>query len=456
MSTSKASARTPKQKQARRAMTSSLVGTSIEWFEFFIYGTAAAIYFGPLFFPSDDPIVGRLIAFASFGVAFLARPLGAVIFGHLGDRIGRRATLITTLSLMGAATGAIGLLPTFDQIGLAAPVILVTLRLLQGLAVGGEWGGAVLVAVENAPRNKVRLYGSAPQMGSPIGLILATGIMSLVALIPEEARFDWGWRIPFLTGFVLVAIGLIIRLGVEESEDFTKVKSENKRSRVPIGDLFRFTKVPLLVGIGLQSSVNVVFYIVATYFLSYAVNYLEIPQGTALLLVMLAAVVDVIALPLIASLADKIGPTRIFLGGAIFAIVMGFPFFLAINTAQPIVIFIALTLAMVGAHATTYSVLSSMIAELYPTRYRYSGAAATYAIAALIWSAPTPFLAEYLMKETGAWQSLVAMTTVAGVIASISTWGYFRISHRMNVLGVDLSEASPSPDRADSALAGHE
>lgn len=434
--TSSSTANTP-QIQARRATMASLVGTSIEWYEFFIYGTAAALYFGPLFFPGGDPAVGRLLAFASFGVAFIARPLGAIVFGHLGDRIGRRATLIVTLSLMGGATGLIGLLPTYAQVGVLAPTLLVTMRFLQGLAVGGEWGGAVLMSVENAPPGKVRLYGSAPQMGSPIGLITATGVMALVGLMPQADRIAWGWRLPFLFGFVLVIIGLLIRLGVEESKSFVKIKERHDQPKVPLGQLFRYAKLPMVIGVGLQASVNVVFYIVATYFVSYAVNVLKMAQGTALLIVMLAAVVDVIALPLLASLADKVGVARIFGAGAVAAVIMGFPFFWGVNSGNPVLIFVSIAVGLVIAHATTYSVLSSMIAELYPVHFRYSGTAVTYAVAALVWSAPTPIIAEALVSGTGRWETLVAMMAVAGIFSLLSLYGYRRIAHRRNILGYE-------------------
>ena len=213
-------AKTGSSSTPRRAAIASLVGTTIEWYEFFIYGLAAALVFGDLFFPGVDEHSGRLASFATLGVAFVARPLGAAIFGHLGDRLGRKSTLIATLGIMGTATGLIGLLPSYDSIGIWAPILLIVLRLFQGLAVGGEWGGAVLMSVEHAPASKVRLYGCAPQMGSPLGLVLATAVMSAVSTLPDDQLLDWGWRIPFLAGFVLVLIGLAIRLGRDDEEEY--------------------------------------------------------------------------------------------------------------------------------------------------------------------------------------------------------------------------------------------
>ncbi|RKP57651.1 MFS transporter [Pararobbsia silviterrae] len=422
-------------RQARRAVISSCVGTSVEWYEYFIYGTAAALYFGPLYFPSHDPVVARLIAFASFGVAFLARPLGALLFGHLGDRVGRKSTMIFTLLLMGLATGAIGLVPTYAEIGMLAPITLVSLRLLQGLAVGGEWGGAMLVAIENAPRHKVRLFGAAPQMGSGIGLLMATGAMALVGLLPHDARVAWGWRVPFIVGFVLVIIGLVIRLGVEESEDFARVKAQGRRVKVPIADVLRNAKLPTLVSILMQASFCVLFYMVATYFVSYATYQLKLPQSTTFTLVMIASVVDLVAFPIVCSLGDSLGAPKVFLFGSIFAILAGVPFYLIVNTAVPVYLAIALSVTMVCGQVTTYGMLGTMSAELYPAEYRYTGVAVSGAIASILFSAPTPFVAEWLMHSTGSWHYLAGMISTAGVIATIGCLGYLKLRHRVTPVG---------------------
>jgi len=435
MSETVASTLERRARQARRAVISSCVGTSVEWYEYFIYGTAAALYFGPLYFPTKDPVIARLIAFASFGVAFLARPLGAFIFGHLGDRIGRKSTMIATLVLMGVSTGAIGLVPTYAQIGLAAPFILVSLRLLQGLAVGGEWGGAVLVAIENAPRNKVRLYGAAPQMGSGIGLLMSTGAMALVGLLPHDQRVAWGWRLPFIAGFVLVIIGLLIRLGVEESDDFQRVKDAGLRVKLPIADVLRHAKLPTLISIAMQASFCVVFYMVAAYFVSYATFQLKLPQSTTFNLVMIASIVDLIAFPIVCSLGDRFGAARVFLFGSIFAIVAGMPFYMILNTAVPVYLAIALSVTMVCGQVTTYGMLGTMSAELFPAEYRYTGVAVSGAIASILFSAPTPFLAEWLMHETHSWHYLGDMISGAGIIATLGCMGYLRLRHRMTTVG---------------------
>lgn len=425
---------TTTSKQAQRTFVSSLVGTGIEWYEFFIYGTAAALYFGPLFFPTGDPTVERLIAFASFGVAFIARPLGSVVFGHLGDRIGRRATLITTLIIMGAATGSIGLLPTYAQVGIIAPILLVALRFIQGFAVGGEWGGAVVMSVENAPARRVRLYGVAPQMGSPLGLLLSTGVMSLVALLPQADRVSWGWRIPFIVGFALVIVALVIRLKVGESPAMAQVATA-KHDSVPLGDLLRKAKLPFVIGVGLQASVLGIFYIGATYLQSYSVNVLGMVQSAALFAIMLAAVVDLIALPIFAILADRIGAFRVFATGAAATALLAFPFFWAVNTANPFVLFISLALFMGIAHAAAYSVLSSMTAELFEVRYRYSGTAAASSVGSIVWGAPAPIIATALVAANGqGWEFLPVILIVLGSVSLVSVWGYRRISHRLQPL----------------------
>ncbi|NKZ10801.1 MHS family MFS transporter [Mycolicibacterium septicum DSM 44393] len=406
---------------ARRAAIASLVGTTIEWFDFFIYGLAAALVLSDLFFPAIDKHTGQLASFATLGVAFVARPVGAAIFGHLGDRFGRKTTLIATLTIMGAATGLIGVLPTYDAIGLWAPLLLIALRLMQGLAVGGEWGGAVLMSVEHAPPSRVRLYGSAPQMGSPLGLVLATSVMSAVATLPNNQLLTWGWRVPFLAGFILVIVGLAIRLGVQESEDFQEIKSAGQTAKLPVRDVLANAKISLGLSISLQASVNVVFYVISVYFLTYATNSLGLQRNTALLIVMSAALVDLAALPLLAALSDRIGAHQVFAAGALFTAVAAFPFFWSLTGESVAITCIVVTLMMIGAHATTYSVVSSLIADQFDTKVRYSGTALSNALGGLIFSAPTPFIAEALIGDSGTeWWPLALMTLIAAAISLVA------------------------------------
>ncbi|WP_134667734.1 MULTISPECIES: MFS transporter [unclassified Amycolatopsis] len=411
---------------SRRAAVASLVGTTIEWFDFFIYGLAAALVFGELFFPEADPHSGRLASFATLGVAFVARPIGAAIFGHLGDKFGRRTTLIATLGVMGASTGLIGVLPTYRSIGIAAPILLIALRLLQGLAVGGEWGGAVLMSVEHAPPSRRRLFGSAPQMGSPLGLVLATAVMSAVSALPDDQLLAWGWRIPFLAGFVLVGVGLVIRLGVAEPEQFSELKSAGRTARLPLREVFTGALRGLAAGTGVQAAVNVVFYLISVYFLTYATASLGMPRNTALLIVMIAAAVDLLALPLVASVSDRIGARPVLLGGIAFTAVAVFPFFWLLDGDHPVVTGVVITVMMLGAHATVYSVISSVIADQFDTRVRYSGTALSNALGALIFSAPTPFIAEAVVGNGTRWWPLALLTVVAAAISLVAVAGTSR------------------------------
>ncbi|MFF3575168.1 MFS transporter [Nocardia jiangxiensis] len=410
----------------RRAALASLVGTTIEWFDFFIYGLAAALVFGGLFFPSFDAHSGRLASFATLGVAFIARPIGAAVFGHLGDRFGRKTTLIATLGIMGTATGLIGVLPTYHTIGVWAPSLLIVLRMLQGLAVGGEWGGAVLMSTEHAPAAKRRLYGAAPQMGSPLGLILATAVMSAVSALPDDQLHAWGWRVPFLAGFVLVTIGLMIRLGVTEPEQFTVLRDAGTTARLPVAEVFARSWRGLAVGTGLQGSVNVVFYLISVYFLTYATAALGMARNTALLIVMIAALIDMLALPAIAALSDRVGPRAILLFGVVFSAVAAFPFFWLLDGSQVVGTAFVITVMLLGAHATVYGVVSSVIAEQFETRVRYSGTALSNALGALIFSAPTPLIAEAVVGDGSRWWPLALITVGSAVVSLIAIAGIAR------------------------------
>ncbi|WP_068164833.1 MFS transporter [Rhodococcus phenolicus] len=411
-------------KQQKRAFLASLVGTTVEWFDFFIYATAATLVFSKIFFPSFDSNVGTLASFATLGVAFLARPVGAFVFGHFGDRLGRRATLITTLTVMGVATGLIGLLPTWNQIGIWAPILLTALRFLQGVAVGGEWGGAVLMSVENAPASRRRFYGSAPQIASPLALVLATVVMYFVARLPEDQLLSWGWRIPFLAGFVLVVIGMIIRLGVEESSEFTEAKQTGEVTSHPILTVLRTMPGRVLAGIGLQASVIVLFYLITTYMLTMATNIHGFTRSDTLMILLIAAVVDLIAMVGVGILCDKLSAWTVFIGGVVFTAAFAFPLFALFNTGNIGLMIFAFTAALVLGHATTYAVVSSMTAELFPTAIRYSGVALCSAFAGVAWAAPTPLVAAALVPTDGSrhWWPLATILVVTAVISFVSAF----------------------------------
>lgn len=291
----------------RKVVFASLIGTTIEWYDFFVYGTAAALVFNKLFFPNVDPVIGTLAAFATFGVGFIARPLGGVVFGHYGDKIGRKSMLVITLLIMGIATTLIGLLPSFATIGIWAPILLVVLRFLQGLAVGGEWGGAVLMAVEYSPEDKRGFYGSWPQMGSPIALFLSTVIFSAFATLPDEQFLSWGWRVLFLVSIVLVGVGLYIRLRIFETPAFSEVKESGTGARLPIVDVLKNDLRKVLIAAGIVFVTIGGFYVVVTFSLSYGTETLGISRGVMLTGVIIAAISELITIPIFASLSDRIG-----------------------------------------------------------------------------------------------------------------------------------------------------
>ncbi|MFV9473975.1 MFS transporter [Advenella sp. RU8] len=412
-------------KQQQRAFWGSFIGTTLEWFDFFIYATAASLVFSTIFFPSLGEHVSLLASFATLGVAFLARPVGAFIFGHLGDTLGRRTTLMITMVLMGAATGLIGLLPTWNEIGVWAPILLTCLRFLQGVAVGGEWSGAVIMSIESAPKHRARFYGAAPQIASPFALVLSSIVMYAVAQLPTEDLMSWGWRIPFLTGFVLVVIGVIIRLRVPEPEVFNEAKKSQEIRKNPIGTVIRTKSLQLLVGVGLQASVLVLFYLITTYMLSLANQRYGIARSETMLILLVAATVDLFAIVMIGILADKISPLKIFMTGAISTLLFAIPLFLLFSTGNVVLMALAFIIALVLGHASVYAVVSSMTFELFPVEVRYSGVALVSAISAIVFSATTPFIAAFLVPAASQvhWWPLPAMLMAASLISIVAGYG---------------------------------
>src|SRR5262245_2694606 len=317
-----------RSKQLRRVIVASFIGTTIEWYDFFLYGTAAALVFNKLFFPTLDPLAGTLSAYATFAVGFVARPLGGIVFGHYGDRIGRKAMLIWSLVIMGAATALIGLLPGYARIGIWAPILLVVLRFVQGFGVGGEWGGAVLLAVEHSRGERRGLHGSWPQIGVPAGLLLSTGLVALLsARLPEGAFLAWGWRVPFLVSLVLVGLGLFIRLRVAESPLFLEMRETRRESRAPLLDVFRLHPREVLIGSGMRFAQNVLFYLYTVFVLSYGEKSLHYSRSTMLGAVVTASVVGLGSIPLWSHLSDRLGRRPVYLAGALFSLMLAFPFF---------------------------------------------------------------------------------------------------------------------------------
>ncbi|WP_423847336.1 MFS transporter [Aeromicrobium sp.] len=415
MSGPSAAGTTAPPSSVRRVIVASLIGTSLEWYDFFIYGTAAALVFNKIFFPDFEPLVGTLLAFATYAVGFVARPLGGVIFGHYGDKLGRKNVLVITLLLMGIATFAIGLMPTYAAIGIWAPILLVALRFVQGLGLGGEWGGAVLMTLESGDPQRRGLNASWPQVGVPIGLLLANGVLSLTDGVTSDAAFEsWGWRVPFLLSGVLVVVGLWIRLTISESPLFREIEASDKKVRAPIVDVVRLYPKEVVLAIGARVGVDVAFYTFVLFITTYVVTYLKLPNSYALNAVLIAAACQVVLIPLFGTLSDRIGRRPVYLFGAVGAAIWIFVFFAMLDTKSYVLIILATVMALV-LHAAMYGPQASFIAEMFPTRVRYSGASMGYQLAGILGGALAPIIAVALLDrfDTSVVVSLYVVLTLA-------------------------------------------
>jgi MFS transporter, MHS family, shikimate and dehydroshikimate transport protein len=395
---------TQKRPSITRVALASWIGTSIEWYDFFLYGTAAALVLGPLFFsPHFSPLAAQLSAFATFWVGFAARPVGGVIFGHFGDRIGRKTMLILTLLIMGVATFLVGCLPTFSVIGIWAPICLVVLRVFQGIAVGGEWGGAVLMATEHAPSHRRGFYGSWPQMGVPTGLLLSSLLFSLISTsFSKQSFLAFGWRIPFLLSLILVVVGLFIRLSITETPDFERLKAAQAVARMPIIDVVRrwssFKYVLLAAGAFIVA--NGAFYIYITFSVTYGATILKIPTSVILNGTLIGAVVMFITLPLAGALSDRFGRLPIYLTGAGLTMLAAFPIFWLIDTKSPALIALGLSLGLFTT-ALMYGPQAAFYSEMFGTSVRYSGASLGYQGASIVAGGLAPFIATALLGIFG-------------------------------------------------------
>jgi metabolite-proton symporter len=407
----------------RQVALASFIGTAIEWYDFFLYGTAAALVFNKLFFPNADPLIGTLSAFATFAVGFAARPIGGIVFGHFGDRVGRKSMLVISLLIMGLATAAIGLLPTFASIGIAAPILLVVLRMAQGLGVGGEWGGAVLMSVEHAPKGKRGLYGSFPQMGVPAGLLGATLIFALMQSATTEQQFlSWGWRVPFLFSIVLVGVGLFIRMRIMESPAFEKIKASGEESKTPIVDVVKTHPRNVLVAMGMRIAENGIFYIFTVFVLAYGEETLKLGKTTMLTGVAIAAFIGLFTVPLWGALSDRFGRKRMYMAGAVFSLLFCFPFFELVETKQPVLIWLAIVLGVNVGHDLMYGPQAAYYSELFGTRVRYSGASLGYQLASVFSGGFAPLIATALLAANHGSPTLVAAyMAVMAVITVVAT-----------------------------------
>jgi metabolite-proton symporter len=409
---------TESQTPIRRVVLASFIGTTIEWYDYFIYGTAAALVFNKLFFPTLDPFPGTIAAFGTFAVGFFARPIGGLVFGHYGDKLGRKNMLVATLVLMGMATFLIGVLPTHARIGVAAPVLLVVLRFIQGFGVGGEWGGAVLMAVEHGHKGRRGFFGSCAQAGVPIGLLLATGVFTLLNSQLTDAQFlAWGWRIPFLIGILLLAVGLYIRLAILESPLFQKLQEQEPERPAPIREVL--TKYPrnVLIAMGARFAENASFYIFTVFIYAYAEDHLQLERQIILNAILIASAAQFIAVPCFGALSDRVGRRPVYIFGAIFTALFAMPFFLLVNTQSPVYITLALVLAVAVGHAAMYGPQAAFFSELFGTRVRYSGISLGYQLASPFAGGLAPIIAALLLKwsDGNPWPVAVYLAFTAGI-----------------------------------------
>jgi metabolite-proton symporter len=414
-----------------KVVFASLIGTAVEWYDFFLYGSAAALVFGPLFFPNNEPASATLLAFGTYAVGFAARPLGGIIFGHFGDRVGRKKMLVYALLLMGIATFAIGLLPTYDSIGLAAPLLLVGCRLLQGFAVGGEWGGAVLMAAEHGDDHRRGYWSSWPQAGVPLGNLMSATVLWLLAFLQSDATFEaWGWRIPFLLSAVLVLIGLYVRLTIEESPVFAEnkaaleAKAEEGSPSLPVVEVIKRYPREVLIAMGMRMAENISYYIFTIVVITYLTEYLSLSDDHAIRGVLIASAVQFVLIPLVGGLSDRVGRRPLYIAGAVGVGVWGFVFFPLLDTESSTMIVVAI-LGGLLFHSLMYAPQSAFFSELFGTSVRYSGASVGYQLASVFAGGLAPLIAVALLGSTGepntfAVSLYVAAAALVSIVATLA------------------------------------
>ena len=405
----------------RKVIAGSMIGTTIEWYDFFLYGTAAALVFNKLFFPKSDPLTGAMLAFATYALGFAARPLGGIVFGHFGDRIGRKRLLMISLVLMGASTAAIGLLPTYAAIGAAAPIALTLLRLIQGFAVGGEWGGAVLMAAEYGDAARRGTWAGWPQVGVPAGNLIAAAILAVMAAVQSDAQFlAWGWRVPFLLSVVLVAIGWWVRVSLEETPVFQALaRQEDALPRAPLVEALRKRPGGVAIGMGIRVGENICFYVLTVFSITYVTEVGHLPKSLGLNAVLAGAAVECLAMPFFSWLSDRIGRRIVYALGAGGMALWAFAFFPLLDTGSaPLVV-----LAVIGGlvcHGAMYGPQAAFIAELFPTRFRYSGASFAYQFTSIFAGSLAPIIALALFRQTHSATPIAVYVSAACAISVVA------------------------------------
>ncbi|KMO37895.1 MFS transporter [Methylobacterium variabile] len=406
----------------RTVAVASAIGNMIEYYDFTLYATATALVFNKIFFPSDDPLVGSLLAFATFFVGYCARPLGGVIFGHFGDRVGRKTALLLTMLIMGAGTFLIGLMPTYGQVGVLAPICLIVLRLLQGIGIGGEYGGGMVMTVEHAPADRRGFYSSLVHIGVPAGFLIPIALLGLLSTTMSEAEFlAWGWRLPFLFSIVLVGIGLFIRFKVSETPAFQRVLAEEGRAGVPVVEAVRNHSGNILFGIGAKIAESGLFNIYAVFVITYCVTKLGLPRQTVLNGVLVGCALECLTLPLFGALSDRIGRRAVYVGGMLFQAILALVFFQMMDSGQTSLVWLSIALGLAIGHGSVYGAQGAYFSELFPARIRYSGLSLVQQLGPILGGGLSPLVATALLAEYGSatWIAgyMVAMALVSAACA---------------------------------------
>jgi metabolite-proton symporter len=433
-----------------RVILAASVGSALEWYDFFLYGTAAALVFGELFFPKSDPVVGTLLAFLTFGVGFVVRPIGGILFGIMGDRYGRKPVLVATLLMIGIGTTFIGLLPTYNQIGIWAPLLLVAMRVVQGLGAGAEYGGAVIYLVENAPAKHRGFWGGFAPLGVSVGNLLAAGAFALVTMLPREELMSWGWRLPFLASFLLILVGIYVRLRVTETPVFTEaVVATGKVEKNPAMEALRHHPRNFLVVLGARMAENGLGYFFPVFGLSYVITTLGVPRSEALSALMLAFTIELFAILGWAALSDRIGRRPVYMFGALAGVALAFPFFWMVGTKEWIWIAIAFILARAVVTAAMFGPQAAYFAELFPPQRRFAGFAFARELGSLLAGGPAPFVAAWLVATYGSWWPVACYAMFLSLCTVIAVWigpETYREDITAETVGQDeLAVAVPKP-----------